>query len=122
LNAPAPDLALLVAAAPFARREPRAELDVALAAAALDARLEVFFLGDALLQLARERDVAPAGLAAGYRGWAALPELGDVRVFAEAAAVERCRAAGIDLVLPVETLAAEDLRRRWRCAARAMVL
>lgn len=121
-RAPTADLALLVSRGPFSSRDARAELDVALAAAALDRRLELFFVGEGLLQLARERDAGPALLPPGARGWAALPELGEVRAFAAAADLRRCERLGIGLLLPVEALPAEQLRRRWRRAAQALVL
>jgi len=124
LNAPAPtaELALLVTRGPFSSRDARAELDVALAAAALDRRLELFFIGEGLLQLARERDAGPALLPPGARGWAALPELGAVRAFAPADDLRRCERLGIELVLTVEPLPATRFRDRWRRAAQALVL
>ena len=64
-------LGLLVARPPYAARAPRAELDLALAAAALDYRLEIYFLGSAVLQLADDRGAEPAMLPSGYR---AVPE------------------------------------------------
>ena len=116
------DLALLVVSGPFARRAARAELDVALAAAALDYRLELYFSGEGLLQLARERDAVPALLPPGARGWAALPELGEVRAFAREDELARCEQLGIALILPVEPLPAALFRDRWRRAAQALVL
>lgn len=121
-SAPAPDLALLVVSPPHARRDARAALDAALAAAALDRQLDVFFIGDGLLQLARERSPGDALLPGGHRGWAAVPELGAVRLLAEAEDVRRLQAQGIEFAVPVEPLAADALRRRWRRAARAMVV
>lgn len=119
---PTAGLALLVTRGPFSSRDARAELDVAMAAAALDRRLELFFIGDGLLQLARERDAGPALLPPGARGWAALPELAAVRAFASDEDLRRCERLGIEFILPVEPLPAESLRRRWRRAAQAMVL
>ena len=66
-----PSLALIVRDPPFAHRAARADLDVALAAAAMDFRLEIFFFGQAIMQLALERDCRDAMLPAGYRAWAA---------------------------------------------------
>jgi sulfur relay protein TusC/DsrF len=115
-------LALLVTQPPHAQRESRAELDVALAAAAMDCTLEIFFIDEGLLQLAEERNPAAALMPPGLKGWGALPDLADVRVFAERENLSRCRALGIDLILPVEALAASEFRRRWRSARHAMVL
>jgi sulfur relay (sulfurtransferase) DsrF/TusC family protein len=114
-------LALIVRGRPYARRAPRADLDLALAAAALDFRLEIYFLGDALLQLAAERDGAAAGLSPGYRAWAALPDLTDVRVFGEREWLERCTRNGIDLLLPVEGLDSGQMRAGWRQCRHALV-
>ena len=117
-----PRLALLVRDRPYRRRAARASLDTALAAAALDFRLEVYFLGQAVLQLLAERDPAPALLPAGYRGWAALPELTELRVFAERRWLQRCARDGLDLLLEPEPLGAADMARRWRDCPQALLL
>ena len=114
-------LALIVRGRPYARRAPRADLDLALAAAALDFGLDVYFVGEALLQLAAQRDAAAARLAPGYRAWAALPGLADVRMFAERDWLERCARSGIELLVPVEGLDAGQLRARWRACRHALV-
>lgn len=118
----AADLALLVTTPPYARRDARAELDVALAAAALDRRLELYFLGAGLLQLVRDRDPRPAALPAGYRGWATLPGLAEVAMFADADDLRRLDRLGLEPALPVIPLGAAELAQRWRGAAHAMVL
>ena len=120
--APVADLALLVATPPYAGRDARSELDVALAALAMEQRLELYFTGAGLLQLVREREPRPARLPAGYRGWAALPDLGDVGVFGEADGLRRLARLGLETELPVTPLAATELAQRWRAAARAMAL
>lgn len=117
-----PDLVLLVASPPGAHRDGRAALDVALAAASLDRVLEVYFLGSGLLQLARELDPAPALLPGGYRGWAGLPELGPVRLFADREEMRRHAALGVEFRLAVEPLPAAEMQKRWRRARHAMVL
>jgi tRNA 2-thiouridine synthesizing protein C len=117
-----PDLALLITTPPYGDRDPRAQLDVALAAAALDRRLELFFLGDGLLQIVRERDPRSALLSPGYRGWAALPDLAETRWYAEREALGGFAERGVALLVPVEPLPAAELARRWRRAPHAMVL
>lgn len=114
-------LAILVASAPYKARSARHELDVALAAAALDFRLEVYFLGSALLQLVTG-SAAEALLPPGYRGWGALPDLGDARFFAEQAWLDRMRAGGATMALPVEGLDPAAMKRRWRGCRHSMVL
>ena len=115
-------LALLVQDAPYRSREVRASLDVALAAAAMDFQLEIYFRGAAIMQLAREMDGETALLPAGYRAWAGLPELVDTGFFAEQGRLEQCANRGIELLLPVTGLSPEEWRRRWRLCDRAMVL
>lgn len=120
-GSPARSLALLVRTPPCRTREPRAELDLALAALSLDFELEVYFLGDALLQLAGDKDGGDAGLPPGYKGWAALPELGAVRLYAESGWLRRCEQLGIDLLLPVEGVDSSQMKTRWRECERVIV-
>ena len=115
-------LALIVRGRPYERRAPRADLDLALAAAALDFQLEVYFLGPALLQLAADRDGAAAHLPPGYRAWAALPDLADVQVFGEREWLRRCRDRGIDLLLPVSGQEEGQMRAGWRQCRTALVV
>ena len=100
-------LALIVRGLPYGRRAPRADLDLALAAAAVDFGLEIYFVGEALLQLAAERD---------------LPDLCDVRIFGEAEWLERCERSGIALAMPVQALDPEGMRAGWRGCSRALVI
>ena len=115
-------LALIVRGLPYGHRAPRADLDLALAAAALDFQLEVYFVGPALLQLAADRDGAAAGLPPGYRAWAALPDLADVQLFAEHEWLRRCTEHGIDLLLPVAGLDEGRMRAGWRQCRTALVV
>lgn len=117
-----PFICLLVTAAPFAGRESRAELDVAMAAAAMDYRLEVYFLGDALMQLAREVRGAAALLPPGLKGWSALPELGEVSIFAEQSQLARLEDLGIATAVEILALDENSMRTRWREAAKVMVI
>jgi sulfur relay (sulfurtransferase) DsrF/TusC family protein len=115
-------IALLVRSHPYLRRSARAELDVALAALAMEFRVEVYFIGSAVLQLLTERDCAPAALPAAYRAWASLPDLGEVGLFAERAWLERLAASESALSIPVEPLDPDQMRRRWRRCGRSMVV
>ena len=115
-------LALLVRDRPYRRRAARAELDTALAAAAMDFHLELYFLGSAVLQLADGRDPTAALLPPGYRGWSALPDLTEVRAFADTAWLQRCTADGIGLVLPVQGLDPAAMAQRWRACSHALLL
>lgn len=115
-------LALIVRQRPYRGRAARAEVDLALAAAALDCRLEIYFLGAALLQLAAARDSAAALLPGGYRAWAALPELTPTALFAEREWLKRCERDAIPLMLPVQALGAADMQSRWRGCGHCLVL
>jgi sulfur relay (sulfurtransferase) DsrF/TusC family protein len=115
-------IALIVRSRPFANLAARADLDFALAAAAMDFELEIYFVGDALLQLAAQRDSEGAMLPPGYRAWAALPDLVSTRVFAEEHWTERCRDRGISLLMPVKGLPVQQMSQAWRDCPRAMVL
>ncbi len=115
-------LALLVRSHPYRRRAAREDIDLALAAAALDRPLEVYFLGAALMQLAAGREVESAQLPPGYRAWASLPELGQVRFFAEREWLKRCERNGVDLLLPVQSLGADEMRAAWRRCQHLLTL
>jgi len=107
-------LALLVRLPAWRHRAARADLDLALAAAAMDIPLEVYFLGAAVLQLAAERDSRPALLPPGYRAWATLSDVAGARVFAERAWLDRCASRSIPLILSPRALGPAELRDRWR--------
>ena len=115
-------VALLVQTGPARSRESRAEVDLALAILALDVELELYFLGDAILQLAKENDLSSAALPAGYKAWAALPELGEVKVFAESAWLTRCERRGIELCLAVEGLGFARMKRGWRACGQVLTV
>lgn len=107
-------LALLVRSGAFDHRTARSEVDLALAASALDFKLEIFFLGAAVLQLVHERDTTHASLPGGLRAWAALPDFSPARVYAEQDWLERCRSDSLSLVLPVTGLSPADFQKHWR--------
>lgn len=115
-------LALLVRSRPHTDRETRSRPDLALAAAALDFRVEVYFIGSALMQLAAELDSAAALLPAGYRAWAAVTELSEACFFADAAWLERLEGQGIDFIVPVHGLGTDSMRQRWRECAHVVVV
>jgi sulfur relay (sulfurtransferase) DsrF/TusC family protein len=119
---PTDSLALIVSLPPYGKRSARSDLDIALAAAALDFTLEVYFLGGAVLQLAEHRNATPALLPSGYRAWASLPELCGARVFAEKSWVERCASNRVKLVMPVEALGKTDMRQAWRQCRQCWVV
>jgi len=106
-------MALIVRDPPWHHRAARADVDLALAAAAMDFQLEVYFLGPALLQLAAERDSGPALLPGGYRAWASLCELTAARVYAEPDWLDECARRSIPLLLVPDSLSPAAMRDRW---------
>jgi sulfur relay (sulfurtransferase) DsrF/TusC family protein len=132
-----PRIGLLVGSGPYRSRESRAELDLAMAALTLDYRVEIYFSGDAILQLAEAKDGTEANLPAGYKAWAALPGLGDADLYAETEWLNRCKrrgiglclpveglgkSGGIGLCLPVEGLGKSGMKQRWRQCDKVLVL
>lgn len=115
-------LALIVRTRPHRHRETRAELDFALAAAAMDCTVEVYFMGGALLQLASVTDSEKALLPAGYPAWAAVPDLAETRFYADESSLQRFRDDGLHWIHPVEALDADTMRRRWRRCDRVVVI
>ena len=115
-------LALIVRRSPYQQRSSRLDLDVALAAAVMDFKVEVYFVGVALLQLIKTRDPAPALLPAGYRAWGSLPDLGDVAVFAENHWLAQFPEPDFSLVLPVTGIETVQMKAAWRRCDYSMVL
>jgi sulfur relay (sulfurtransferase) DsrF/TusC family protein len=115
-------LALLVQSRPYEHRASRANLDLALAAAAMDFELYIYFAGSAVLQLATRRNCDAALLPPGYRAWAALPELAETVVFCEKAWLDYCRLMKTELVLPTKALTPTEMVTSWRRHDHAMVI
>jgi hypothetical protein len=82
----------------------------------------LYFLAGAAMQLAGERDARKAGLPAGYRGWASLPEMTRVSAFIEPGWLERMSELGITPLLPVKARSKEQMRADWHECARLLVL
>jgi hypothetical protein len=117
-----PILGLVLRSAAYQQRSARSQLDVALLAAALDAPLRLYFMGESALQLVGNRDTRPAGLPVGYRGWASLTGLTSVSAFIEPAWLERLSDLGIEPLLPVKAKSKAQMRTDWRKCARILVL
>jgi sulfur relay (sulfurtransferase) DsrF/TusC family protein len=115
-------LALFIQSAPYKNRVARADVDLALAAAALDLDIRVYFPGHSAMQLVAQRNASEAQLPAGYRAWAALPDLAGSRVFVEQEWLDFCLGRGLELVMPVESLDAQGFRDSWRSCDHVMVL
>lgn len=115
-------LALLVKSAPYARRVARADIDLALAAAALDLEVHVYFSGRSILQLASRRNPGQAMLPAGYKAWSALPDLAEVHFYAERHWLDWCADQGLQLMLTVAGLSAAQMQKNWRGCNHVMVI
>jgi len=115
-------LALIVQTMPYENRVARANIDLALAAAAMDFDLHVYFSGAAIMQLVLERDVSGAMLTAGYRAWAALPELAATFIYGEQSWLDYCRQKDIELVMPARGLSPSKIKSAWRRHAHVMVV
>ena len=120
------DLGLIIRRPRYQGRSARRELDHALAAAALDWTLEVYFVGSAVLQLAAAPPLESSLLPAGYRGWPALTDMvegeDEPPVFAEPDWLRRCDSLGMSLLLNPVPLPAADMRRRWSQCGRVILL
>lgn len=119
---PAVTLALLVQSRPYQHRASRADVDLALAAAAMDFELYIYFAGAAILQLASRRECESALLPPGYRAWAALPELAETLIYGEQAWTDYCELMKTELVLPVRALSATEMETDWRRHDHVMVI
>jgi sulfur relay (sulfurtransferase) DsrF/TusC family protein len=119
---PHSSLAIIVSSKPYEQRVARANIDLALAAAALDFELRVYFSGSSIFQLAAERQTENAMLPAGYRAWAALPDLAEVRIYVERRWLDICIARGVELSMPVEALNSSGMKRSWRNCQHVMVI
>jgi len=115
-------LGLVVRQGPYADRSARAQLDVALAAAALEVPLEIYFMGEGIWQLAARREFADALLPGGLKGWAALPDMTSVRYFAPPDYCSRLEKLGIETVVPLERLESKAMAARWRACSQVMAL
>lgn len=115
-------IGLVVRPVPYAQRSARAQVDVALAAAALEQPLHLYFLGDSVLQLLSGREPPAAHLPAGYRAWASLPELTLVSAFAETAWVNWLQQARLEVALPIKAASRSQMRAGWSACHRVAVL
>ena len=119
---PHSSLAFIVSSKPYEQRVARANIDLALAAAALDIEVRVYFSGSSIFQLAAERHTEIALLPAGYRAWTALPSLAEVRIYVEQRWLDICIAMGVELSTPVEALNSSGMKRSWRNCRHVMVI
>ena len=112
--------AFLVTTPPYQQRSARSQLDVALIAAALERPLQLHFLGEAAMQLIRQRDLKSANLPAGYKAWASLPEMSHIETYIEKPWSDRL--AGVELMLNPRALSIKQMREQWETCEKVLVL
>lgn len=112
-------LGLVIRCSPYEGRHAGAQLDAALAAAALEMPLDLFFLGDGLLQLLPGAAPSGARLPPGLKAWKSLPALTDVRAWV-ADDHRLLTGPAIDWLLPLHTVTHDQLARRRAACDRVL--
>jgi len=115
-------IALIVRTPPYRQRAARAQTDVAAVAAALGCPLRLYFVGLAALQLRARREPGAAALPAGYRAWASLTELTEVRAWVEPRWLRFFPPGADDWLLAPAAMEAGAMARDWRRCAAVLVL
>jgi tRNA 2-thiouridine synthesizing protein C len=113
---------LIVRSAPFQGRSGRDQLDLALAAGSLGFELELFFIGDGVLQLLGGRACDAAGLPGGIRGWQSLPELTPVTAWVSRAEYSALAGPDTEWMLEVQPAGVSEMSRRVLDCAPLMVV
>lgn len=112
-------LALIVRSDPLADRSARAQLDVALAAAALEVPIELFFIGAGARHLLPAAATGAAGVPSANRAWPALAGLTGVSAWAAPGIADAAAPHGDWLVRP---LSLQDMAQRWSACRWVLVL
>jgi sulfur relay (sulfurtransferase) DsrF/TusC family protein len=118
-------IGLLIRSPAYQHRSARSQLDVAMLTATLDFDLSLYFLGEAVLQLAARDNTRPAMLPAGYRAWASLPELveqGELKVFAEPAWLAKMQQNHMQACLDIQPANSAQMREDWAKCDRVLLL
>lgn len=113
---------LIVRSAPFQGRSGRDQLDLALAVASLGFELELFFIGDGVLQLLGGRACEAAGLPGGIRGWQSLPELTPVTAWVSRAEYAALAGPDAEWVFEVQPAGLSEMSRRSLACAPLIVV
>ena len=85
-------------------------LEFALAAAAFDQDVTVVFLDDGVFQLKKNQDTTAIGMKNFSKAYGALDEYDVKKIYVEKESLEARGLSKADLVIPVEVLAADELR------------
>ena len=113
---------LIVRSGPFKGRSSRDQLDMALAAAALELQLEIFFVGEGMLQLRAECDPRTAQLPGAGKGWKALPDLTRVNSWVADTAMTGVFSPAIEHLLEVRAISQSEIADRLAACDLAMVI
>ena len=114
-------IGLVVRSGPFQGRSSRDQLDLALAAASLNFHLELFFIGDGVLQLLANRDVSAGQLPGGLKGWKSLPEIASVNAWTADDVPESHVIKGAHALLDVSVVSTLEMARRLAHCDRVLV-
>ncbi len=85
-------------------------LEMVLAAAAFDQRVSMVFLDDGVYQLKKDQDTRGIGMKNFSAAYGALPDYDVEKIYVEKESLLARGLSADDLVIPVEVLAAADLR------------
>lgn len=116
---------LIIRSLAYEHRSARSQLDVAMLAASLDFELRLYFMGEAVMQLAPRDDYHSAMLPAGYRAWASLPELieqAGLHAFAEPGWLAKMQKNKIKPCLDLLPADAVQMRKDWARCDRVLML
>lgn len=114
-------LGLVVCQGPWQGRSGRDQLDLAIAAVGMDVAVELFFVGDGVLQLLVGERPNAARLPPSTAGWGSLPELGAVRFHVDASRHRELLASGCAFRAQVEPASPADMRARQAGCDRLLV-
>ncbi len=101
---------------PYGSGRARALLDLALAAAVFEQKMDMLFLGDGVYQLLRDQDGAAIDAKTLGKALEAIELYGIGRPGVEATALKERGLGADDLLIGVEPLAAESIQRRIAAA------
>ncbi len=114
-------LALIVRSAPWQGRSDRDALDLALAAVTLDIALDLYVVGEGVLQLVAGEPPDGAGLPRGRKAWASLGEFGEVTWNVDAERAAALSGAGATWLLEARRLPVAEMPALQAAAQRVLV-
>ena len=116
------NIGLLVRSGPFKGRSSRDQLDIALAAACLDFHLELFFIGEGVLQLLADRNARAGSLPGGVKAWKSLPGISSVNAWVAAGVPESRMLESAGALLDIQAASPCEMARRLARCDRVLVV